>query len=134
MTTRVQAWLRQAESNLAVGKLTEAEEFHSQACYHYSQAAEKALKGILISLGVLPPHSHSLDRLVQEIERQGINTDSLGDVHLKAVSRMNSETHYPRDDEAPMDRFDARDSAQARTIAEHVLMFVKSILNPEDNL
>ena len=88
----------------------------------------------MISLGVLPPHSHSLDRLVQEIERQGINTDSLGDVHLKAVSRMNSETRYPRDDEAPMDRFDARDSAQARTIAEHVLMFVKSILNPEDNL
>lgn len=36
MTTRVQAWLRQADSDLAVGKLTEAEEFHSQACYHYS--------------------------------------------------------------------------------------------------
>ena len=128
MTTRVQAWLRQAESDLAVGKLTEAEGFHSQACYHYSQAAEKALKGILISLGVLPTYSHSLDRLVKEIEQQGINTNSLGDVHLKALSRMKSETRYPQDDEAPVDRFDARDSAQARTTTEQVLTFVKSIL------
>ena len=84
MTTRVQAWLRQAESDLAVSQLTDARRFHSQACYHYGQAAEKALKGVLISLGVLPPHSHS--------------------------------------------------SAQARTIAESILMFVKSILNPEDNV
>ena len=51
MTTRVQAWLRQADSDLAVGQLTEAKGFHSQACYHYSQAAEKALKGALISVG-----------------------------------------------------------------------------------
>ena len=131
MTTRVQAWLRQAESDLAVGKLTEAERFHSQACYHYSQAAEKALKGILISLGVLPPYSHSLDRLVKEIEQQGINTNPLGDIHLKAVSRMKSEIHYPQDDEAPVDRFDARDSAEAKTETVQVLTFAKSVLAVE---
>ena len=134
MTTRVQAWLRQADSDLAVGQLTEAKGFHSQACYHYSQAAEKALKGALISLGVLPPYSHSLDRLINALEQQGVKSNALQALHIKALSRMSSETRYPLDDEAPVDRFDAKDSAQARTIAESILMFVKSILNPEDNV
>ena len=82
----------------------------------------------MVSLGILPPYSHSLDRLVKEIEQQGINTDSLGDVHLKALSRMKGETRYPQDDEAPMDRFDARDSAQAKTETVQVLTFAKSVL------
>ena len=56
MTTRVEAWLRQADSDLAVGQLTEANGFHSQACNHYSQAAEQTLKGLLISLG---PYRHT---------------------------------------------------------------------------
>ena len=47
---------------------------------------------------------------------------------------MSSETRYPQDDEAPVDRFDAKDSAQARTIAEGILIVVKSILKPEDNV
>ena len=85
----------------------------------------------MISLGILPPYSHSLDRLVKEIEQQGINTDSLGDVHLKALSRMKGETRYQQDDEAPMDRFDARDSAQAKTETVQVLTFAKSVLAVE---
>ena len=134
MTARVEAWLRQAQSDLAVGKLTEKEGFHSQACYHYSKAAEKALKGALISLGVLPPYSHSLDRLINALDQQGVKSNALKELHVKALSRMSSETRYPQDDEAPVDRFDAKDSAQARTIAEGILMFVKSILKPEDNV
>lgn len=134
MTTRVEAWLRQADSDLAVGQLTEANGFHSQACYHYSQAAEKALKGTLISLGVLPPYSHSLDRLINALDQQGVKSSALKELHVKALSRMSSETRYPQDDEAPVDRFDAKDSAQARTIAEGILIVVKSILKPEDNV
>ena len=63
MSARIEAWMRQAESDFRVGQLTEAQNFHSQACYHYGQTAEKALKGLLISLGIVPPYSHSLDRL-----------------------------------------------------------------------
>lgn len=128
MTARVEAWLRQAQSDFAVGKLTEKEGFHSQACYHYSQAAEKALKGLLISLGTLPPYSHSLDRLIEEIRQQGVDITTFQDIHLKAISRMINETRYPYDDEAPTDRFDEKDSAQARSVAQQVLTFVKSAL------
>ena len=48
MTPRVEAWMRQANSDWAVAELTAKQGFHSQACYHYGQAAEKALKGLLI--------------------------------------------------------------------------------------
>ena len=41
---------------------------------------------------------------------------------------MNSETRYPRDDEAPIDRFDANDSGMAQEAAKAVLRFVESAL------
>ena len=43
MTPRVDAWMRQANSDWAVAELTAEQGFHSQACYHYGQATEKAL-------------------------------------------------------------------------------------------
>lgn len=125
MSARIDAWMRQAESDFRVGQLTEAQNFHSQACYHYGQTAEKALKGLLISLGIVPPYSHSLDRLVDELAGQGINVAPLRKLHLKGLSRMNSESRYPRDDEAPVDRFDARDSSLACHAAQVVLNFVR---------
>ena len=68
MTPRVDAWMRQANSDWAVAELTAEQGFHSQACYHYGQATEKALKALLISLGSLPPYSHVLERLVDSLE------------------------------------------------------------------
>ena len=68
--------MRQANSDWAVAELTAKQGFHSQACYHYGQAAEKALKALLISLGSLPPYSHALERLVDSLEsaRAGCST------------------------------------------------------------
>lgn len=128
MTARREAWLRQARSDFEVAELTEQRGFHSQACYHYGQAAQKALKGLLIALGTLPPYSHSLDRLVDALSEQGIDTEPLQGLHLKALTRMNSETRYPRDDEAPVDRFDARDTSLARDASQQVLLFVGQAL------
>ena len=52
----------------------------------------------------------------------------LRELRLKALSRMNSETRYPSESEAPADRFDDQDSDQARSVAEHVLAFAKASL------
>lgn len=79
MTPRAQAWLRQAE-----------------ACYLAGQAAEKALKAVLVAAGLTPPYSHSLEGLAQLLRAQGINTKSLDGLQLKALTRMNSESRYPR--------------------------------------
>ncbi len=92
MTPRVDAWMRQANSDWAVAELTAQQGFHSQACYHYCQAAEKALKALLISLGSLPPYSDALDRLVDSVEAGGVDVSPIRTVRLKALSRMNTET------------------------------------------
>ena len=54
----------------------------------------------------------------------------LRELRLKALSRMNSETRYPSESEAPADRFDDQDSDQARSVAEHVLAFAKASIKP----
>ena len=128
MTPRVDAWMRQANSDWAVAELTAQQGFHSQACYHYGQAAEKALKGLLISLSSLPPYSHALDKLVDCLEAEGLDVTPLRKLHLKALSRMNSETRYPSDSEAPADRFDAKDSNQARSAAAEVMAFAQAMI------
>ena len=125
MTPRVDAWMRQANSDWAVAELTAQQGFHSQACYHYGQSAEKALKALLISLGSLPPYSHALDRLVDSVEAGGVDVSPIRTVRLKALSRMNTETRTPSASEAPTDRFVAEDSEQARTAASKVMAFAK---------
>ena len=85
---------------------------------------------MLISLGSLPPYSHALERLVDSLESAGLDAQPLRELRLKALSRMNSETRYPSDSEAPADRFDAKDSAQARSAAADVLAFANTSLKP----
>ena len=128
MTPRVDAWMRQSNSDWAVAELTAQQGFYSQACYHYGQAAEKAMKALLISLDALPPYSHSLERLVDNLESTGLDVQPLRELRLKALSRMNSETRYPSDREAPADRFDKQDSNEARNVAEQVLAFAKNAI------
>ena len=129
MTPRADAWMRQAKSDWAVAELTAQQGFHSQACYHYGQSAEKALKAMLISLGSLPPYSHALDRLVESLEAEGVDVTPIRTLRLKALSRMNSETRYPSENEAPADRFDAEDSDEARTAASQVMAFAKAAIS-----
>lgn len=128
MTPRVDAWMRQATSDLAVARLTAAEGFHAQACYHAGQAAEKALKGLLVGCGVAPPYSHSLDRLLDALAEQGLDIAPVQSLPLKALTRMNSETRYPQDEEAPVDRFDAHDSDQALSLASRVVGFATEMI------
>ena len=113
--------MRQAENDLEAARVTAGQGFHAQACYLAGQAAEKALKAVLVAAGLTPPDSHSLERLAQLLRDQGINTQSLDGLQLKALTRMSSESRSPQDDEAPADLFDGRDSDLALTTAAAVV-------------
>ncbi len=78
--------------------------------------------------GVAPPFSHSLDRLLEALAEQGLEITAIQALPLKALTRMNSETRYPQDEEAPVDRFDAHDSDQALTMATRVAAFATGVL------
>jgi HEPN domain-containing protein len=101
-----------------------------EACYHASQAAEQALKAILISLDREPRQTHALEALVAALSAAGVATEPLAALRLNALSRMNSATRYPDGDQAPSELFDRVDADAAITTAKAVLAFVRSLLRP----
>jgi len=124
MSTRLSAWLRQAHSDLAMAAYASEGGFHAQACYQCSQAAEKALKAVMLALDQEPLRTHSIERLLNALEALGIETALLRQLPLKPLQRMTTASRYPDGDEAPMDLFDERDAALALQVAQAVVGFV----------
>ena len=59
-------WLRHARSDLALARIPRTPEILLQAlCFHAQQAAEKALKAVLILQGVAPPRTHHIKTLLE---------------------------------------------------------------------
>jgi HEPN domain-containing protein len=114
MNARPQAWLRQASNDLDLARLARDNRFHAQACYFASQAAEKALKGALLEVGLEPPHTHVLNDLVEALAGQGLEVGLLTRLPLKALTRMTITSHYPIDATPPADLFDRADRVQCR--------------------
>ena len=70
MNARPNAWLRQADNDLALAQLARDNGFLAQACFYASQAAEKGLKSALLELGDEPPHTHVLNDLVDRLKQE----------------------------------------------------------------
>jgi HEPN domain-containing protein len=132
MTGRLHAWLRQAHSDLAMAAYASQGGFHAQACYHCSQAAEKALKALLLALDQEPERTHSIERLLGALDLLGIETAPLRQLPLKPLQRMTTASRYPDGDEAPVDLFDERDGALALAVARGVVGFADQQLGELD--
>lgn len=113
MNTRPQAWLDQARNDLELAVLADTRDFHAQACFFASQAAEKALKGAILDLGAEPAHTHQLTELVMCLTSLGVPTEPLLQLRLKPLSRMATSTRYPDDDTPPLERFDHQDAEES---------------------
>lgn len=66
-------WLNRARSNLARARahLDIPEVYLEDLCFDTQQAAEKAIKAVLILLGVSFPYVHDLGELLSLVERSG---------------------------------------------------------------
>jgi HEPN domain-containing protein len=125
MTARLHAWLRQTHSDLDMALYASQGGFHAQACDHCSQAAEQALKALLLALDQEPAWTHSIERLLLHVEELGIETTSpLRQLPLKPLQRMTTASRYPDGDEVPVDLFDQRDGDLAQRVAGAVVGFV----------
>lgn len=61
-------WLRRARSDLALAGIDRPRDVMREAlCYHAHQAAEKALKAVLVSRRIPIPHTHSIRMLLDSI-------------------------------------------------------------------
>ena len=127
MNSRPDAWLRQAQNDLALAHLAKDNGFLAQSCYYASQAAEKGLKAALLELGIEPPHTHVLNDLVERFGNNGLNIEQLKELPLRGLSRMAIQSRYPLDATPPSDLFDPVDAEQALATAADVLNILEAL-------
>ena len=60
-------WLNRARSNLAIAKSRVAGVYLEDLCFEAQQAAEKAIKAVMIGRGIDFPYVHSLELLLEKM-------------------------------------------------------------------
>jgi HEPN domain-containing protein len=91
-----QDWLRHAESDLALASLAleRQEILTEQVCFHAQQAAEKALKAVLIARQQRFPPVHDLEQLLEVARQAHLALPSWSD-DLLDLTPYAVETRYP---------------------------------------
>ena len=97
----VAEWLLHAESDLAYAKLghTQATILRNQVAFHAEQAAEKALKAVLVHNEVEFPRTHDLSNLLLLLQRIGIPAGPEIE-EVSSLTRYAAEARYPGEIEA----------------------------------
>ena len=65
-------------------------------CYHCQQAAEKMLKGFLVSNGIIPPKTHDLHQLRNDCTEINNAFDELYDI-CAFLTQYSSQPRYPNE-------------------------------------
>jgi HEPN domain-containing protein len=120
-----QEWLRRAKGNLALAKQRKPKEaYWEDLCFEAQQAAEKAVKAVLMSSGIDFPKTHEIGELLALVNRSG---QKVPQEFWKAddLTQYAVETRYPGPAE-PVTRNEYRDSvALAQKVdkwAEHIIV------------
>jgi HEPN domain-containing protein len=120
-------WLTHAESDLNLARLAKdhTEILPQQVCFHAQQAAEKALKAVLLHHKIEFPPVHDIEVLLEITKQSGVSPPS--DVaEAGALTPYAVEARYPGYEEditpAQVD--------QAIRLAESVVTWAKTITTP----
>ena len=87
-------WLNRARSNLALAKAKRKSVYLEDLCFDAQQAAEKAIKALLIKIGVDFPYVHDLAELLTLLEKSG-QTIPKSIRQAEGLSRYAVFTRYP---------------------------------------
>ena len=67
---RYEEWIKRAKSSLELSKATVNNVvYFEDLCYLVQQAAEKAMKGLLIYYGIEPEFTHNIEILINELKK-----------------------------------------------------------------
>ncbi len=95
-------WLRYAHSDLELARIVRPDEVLFEGlCFHAQQAAEKALKAVLIAKDVPPPKTHNIRTLLDLLPQEIIVPQEIEDT--ASLSDYAVTSRYPGDFE-PVDR------------------------------
>jgi len=91
----VEKWIHHARSDLNMGKLAQGcEVLPEHVCFHAQQAAEKAIKAVLLHYGIDFPMTHDIQELVDMLGREGRPIAS-GLEDVGALTPFAVEARYP---------------------------------------
>ena len=110
-------WLKRAKSNLAIAKQARSEEIYLEdLCFETQQAAEKAIKAVLLSKGIQFRFVHDIAELLTLLEQRGITVSE--DIRAAAgLTDYSVESRYP----GPFEPVVEDEFAEALKIAEAVV-------------
>ena len=113
-------WMNRARSNLALAKIRIPGAYLEDLCFGAQQAAEKAIKSVMIKRGIEFPYVHDLGRLLSMLEIAG---DSIPEeVHDAALlTKYAWEGRYP----GVMEPVSGQEYADAIRIAEAVVRWAE---------
>ena len=118
-------WLRRARSDIAVAKVgrTTSDVLYQDLCFHAQQAAEKALKALLVQREKDFPKTHSIVELIKRVRGDGVNVPS-------EVNDATGLTRYAVQDRYPglTEDSTAEDYDKAMGLAERVVAWVEAII------
>lgn len=121
-------WLARSRGDLALARLPLPEEgFYEDLCFHAQQAAEKAIKAVILYHGWTFRYVHDLDELITSIEQQGVNVPA----HVRDAVDLTPyafEARYPGVSEPVTEE----EYAEALERAEHVVSWARGVIEGEE--
>lgn len=122
-------WLNRAKSNLARAKanVNLPGVYLEDLCFDAQQAAEKALKALLLYREIVFPFVHDLAELVTILQRSGQEVPA-GVTEAARLTRFAVETRYPSLAEAVT----LEDYKRAVAIAKEVILWVETKVSGMD--
>lgn len=125
MADRSRDWMRQAERDLRHARHALDDEDFEWACFAAQQAAEKAVKGLAVSLGG-EPWGHSVTALLANLPPEVGVGEALRD-RAKALDKHYVQTRYPNgfDVGAPGDYYTRHEAQEAIAHAQALLEFCR---------
>lgn len=126
--TKPEEWLRRARSNLARARAgrQQAEVLYEDLCFDAQQAAEKAIKALLVHRSVPFPKTHALADLLTLVADSGIAVPE----ELRAAGILTDyavEARYP----GVYEDVTEEDHAEAVRLAEQVVAWAESLIRPK---
>ena len=116
------SWLAHAESDLRITQICRSDSgvLPNQTVFHAQQAAEKAIKAVLLEHKIRFPRTHDLGELIVLIQQHAVMWPFAPD-EVEALSPFAVETRYPDD----TDRLSENEVSEAISLAEKVIEWAK---------
>ena len=116
-------WLRYARSDLELARVVRPDEVLFEGlCFHAQQAAEKALKAVLIAKGVPPPKTHNIRTLLDLLPQEDIAPQEIEDA--ASLTDYAVTSRYPGDFES----VDEEEYEETVRLAETVVLWAERII------